>query len=48
MRSSDVDISFGPEDHLGMELSKRNLLFIINISIERHKVAKTLIDSGPR
>jgi hypothetical protein len=29
-----------------MELSDRNLPFIIKILIGRHKVAKTLIDSG--
>jgi hypothetical protein len=46
MRWSDDYISFGPEDHLDMELSERNLSFIIKIPIGRHKVAKTLIDSG--
>jgi hypothetical protein len=46
MRWSDVGISFRPEDHLDMELSDRNLPFMVNIPIERHKVAKTLIDSG--
>jgi hypothetical protein len=39
-------ISFGPEDHPDTELSKRNLPFIVKIPIGRHKVAKTLIDSG--
>jgi hypothetical protein len=29
-----------------MELSDRNLSFIVKIQIGRHKVAKTLIDSG--
>jgi hypothetical protein len=47
MRWSDVAISFGPEDHLDTELSDRNLPFIVKILIEWHKVAKTLIDSGP-
>jgi hypothetical protein len=46
MRWSDVDISFGPEDHPDIELSDRNLPFMIKILIMRHKVAKTLIDSG--
>jgi hypothetical protein len=46
MRWSDIDISFGPEDHLDVELSDRNLPFIIKIPTWRHKVAKTLIDSG--
>jgi hypothetical protein len=46
MRWSNDYISFGPEDHPDMELSERNLLFIIKISIGWHRVAKTLIDSG--
>jgi hypothetical protein len=46
MRWSDVDISFGLEDHPDTELSNRNLPFMVKISIGRHKVAKTLIDSG--
>jgi hypothetical protein len=46
MKWSDVDISFGPEDHLETEVSERNLPFVIKLSIERHKVAKTLVDNG--
>jgi hypothetical protein len=46
MRWFDIDISFRPEDHPDAELSDRNLTFIVKISIRRHKVAKTLIDSG--
>jgi hypothetical protein len=46
MRWSDVDISFEPEDHPITELSDRNLPFVIKISIGRHRVAKTMIDSG--
>jgi hypothetical protein len=46
MRWFDVDISFGPEDHPNTELSERNLPFIIKILIGRHRVAKTMIDSG--
>jgi hypothetical protein len=46
MRSSDVDISFGLEDHPNTKLSDRNLPFVVNISIRRHKMAKTLIDNG--
>jgi hypothetical protein len=46
MRWSDVDISFRPEDHLITELSDRNLPFVVNIPIGRHRVAKTMIDSG--
>jgi hypothetical protein len=46
MRWSDIDISFRSEDHPDAELSDRNLTFIVKISIGRHKVAKTLIDSG--
>jgi hypothetical protein len=45
MRWSDIDISFRPEDHPDVELSDRNLPFDA-IPIGRHKVAKTLIDSG--
>jgi hypothetical protein len=44
---SDVDISFGPEDHPDTELPERNLSFVIKFLIGRHKVAKTLIDNGP-
>jgi hypothetical protein len=46
MKWSDDYISFGPEDHLDMELSKRNMPFVVKILIGRHKVAKTLIDNG--
>jgi hypothetical protein len=46
MRWSDVDISFRPEDHPNTELSERNLSFVVKIPIGRHKVAKTMIDSG--
>jgi hypothetical protein len=46
MRRSDIDISFGSEDHPGTELSDRNLPFVVKIPIGRHKVAKILIDSG--
>jgi hypothetical protein len=46
MRWSDVDISFRPEDHPITEPSDRNLPFVIKISIGRHRVAKTMIDSG--
>jgi hypothetical protein len=33
MRWSDVDISFGPEDHPITELSERNLSFVVKILI---------------
>jgi hypothetical protein len=46
MRWSDVDISFEPKDHPDTELSERNLPFIVKIPIGRHRVAKTMIDSG--
>jgi hypothetical protein len=46
MRWSDDYISFRPEDHLDTKLSERNLSLVIKILIGRHKVAKTLIDSG--
>jgi hypothetical protein len=45
LKWSDMDISFGPEDHLETELSERNLSFVVKLPIERHKVAKTLIDN---
>jgi hypothetical protein len=45
MRWSEVDISFGPEDHPITELSDRNLPFVVKILIGRHRVAKTMIDS---
>jgi hypothetical protein len=46
MRWSEVDISFGPEDHPITELSDRNLPFVVKIPIGRHRVVKTMIDSG--
>jgi hypothetical protein len=46
MRWSDAEVSFRSEGHPNTELSDRNLPFIIKILIERHKVAKTLINSG--
>jgi hypothetical protein len=46
MKWSDVNILFGLEDHLETEVSERNLPFVIKLSIERHKVAKTLVDNG--
>jgi hypothetical protein len=46
MRWSDNYITFGPEDHPITELSERNLPLVVKILIGRHKVAKTLIDSG--
>jgi hypothetical protein len=46
MKWSDVSISFRPEDHPNIELSKRNSPFLVKIPIGWHKVAKTLIDSG--
>jgi hypothetical protein len=45
MRWSEDYITFGPEDHPIMKLSEKNLPLIIKIPIERHKVAKTLINS---
>jgi hypothetical protein len=46
MRWSDVDISFGPQDHRDTKLSDRYLPFVVKLPIGRHKVAKTLIDDG--
>jgi hypothetical protein len=45
MRWSDVDISFGPENHPNTELSERNLPFVVKIPIRRHRVANTMIDN---
>jgi hypothetical protein len=33
MKWSDVGVSFGPEDHPYMELSDRNLSFVVKISM---------------
>jgi hypothetical protein len=46
MKWFNVDISFGPEDHPMIELSNWILPFVVKLSIEWHKVAKTLIDNG--
>jgi hypothetical protein len=46
MSWSDTDISFEPEDHPKIELSNRNLPFVVKLPIRRHKVAKTLLDNG--
>jgi hypothetical protein len=46
MKWSDDYITFGPEDHPVMELLERNLPLVVMIPIRRHKLAKTLIDSG--
>jgi hypothetical protein len=46
MKRSDTYILFGPEDHPKIELSNRNLPFVIKLPIGRHKVAKSLIDNG--
>jgi hypothetical protein len=42
---SDTDISFRPEDHPEIELYNQNLPFVVNLTIRRHKVAKTLVDN---
>jgi hypothetical protein len=46
MKWSNDYITFRPEDHPVMELSERNLPLVVKTPIGRHKVAKTLIDSG--
>jgi hypothetical protein len=46
MRWSNVDISFGPQDHPYTKLFDRNLPFVVKLPIGRHKVAITLIDNG--
>jgi hypothetical protein len=45
MRWSDVDISFGPNNHPDTKLSDRNLPFVVKLPIGWHKVAKTLINN---
>jgi hypothetical protein len=42
---SDVDMSFGLEDHPETELFDWNLSFVVKLSIGRQKVAKTLINN---
>jgi hypothetical protein len=46
MRWFDMDITFGPDDHLETKLSERNLSFMVKLPIGQHKVAKTLINNG--
>jgi hypothetical protein len=46
MKWSDDYITFRSEDHSVIEMSERNLPLVVKIPIGRHKVAKTLIDSG--
>jgi hypothetical protein len=46
MRWSNVDISFGSQDHPDTELFDQNLPFMVKLPIGRHKMAKTLVDSG--
>jgi hypothetical protein len=43
---SDIDISFGLEDHPVTELSERDLPFVVKLPIGRHKVTKTMINNG--
>jgi hypothetical protein len=45
MKWYDMDISFGPEDHQEIELSEKNLPFMVKVPIGWHMVAKTLIDN---
>jgi hypothetical protein len=37
IRWSDIDISFRPEDHPDVELSDRNLPFVVKIPIGYHR-----------
>jgi hypothetical protein len=41
LKGSEIDISFGPKDHPTIELSNRNLPFIVKLLIWWHKVDKT-------
>jgi hypothetical protein len=45
MKWSDVDISFGPEDHPEIELSERPCHSCLSYRSGWHKVAKILIDN---
>jgi hypothetical protein len=46
MKWSEMDITFGPEDHPETKLSKMNLPFVVKLPIGQHKVVKTLINNG--
>jgi hypothetical protein len=46
MKWSEIDISFGPKNHLETKLSNWNLPFVVKLLIRHHKVEKTLIDNG--
>jgi hypothetical protein len=46
MRWSNMDISFRSDDHPEIELSDRNLPFVVKLPIRWHKLAKTLINNG--
>jgi hypothetical protein len=46
MKWSDMDISFGLEDHPEIELSERNLPFVVKLPIGQYKVTKTLFTNG--
>jgi hypothetical protein len=43
---SEMTVSLRPEDHPTTKLSNGNLPFVVKISIDKHKVAKTLSDNG--
>jgi hypothetical protein len=40
MKWSDVDISFGSDDHPNIELSKRDSPFMVKLLIRWHKVPR--------
>jgi hypothetical protein len=46
MKWSDMDISFGLEDHPETKLFERKFPFMVKLPIGRHEVAKTLINNG--
>jgi hypothetical protein len=46
MKWFNTDISFGLEDHPDTRLSNWNLPFVVKLPIERHKMAKILVDNG--
>jgi hypothetical protein len=46
MKCYGTNITFETKEHLETELSNQNLAFVVQFSIGRHKVAKTLVDNG--
>jgi hypothetical protein len=45
LKWSEMEITFGPDNHLKIELTNRNLPLVAKIPINKFNVAKTLIDN---